>query len=90
MSKVSYAFCIHMQALSAANIVKKMKLKFTKAWLSFLRLPLPLDVYKEVRLIYTALRIVFHVVPLKINGLATLLSLKFNWLDAIDIPVLFL
>ncbi|XP_050363990.1 protein NUCLEOLAR COMPLEX ASSOCIATED 4 isoform X1 [Argentina anserina] len=35
-------------ALSAANIVKKMKLKFTKAWLSFLRLPLPLDVYKEV------------------------------------------
>ncbi|PRQ25192.1 putative nucleolar complex protein [Rosa chinensis] len=36
------------KALSAANIVKKMKLKFTKAWLSFLRLPLPLDVYKEV------------------------------------------
>ncbi|KAL6211100.1 hypothetical protein ACLB2K_016328 [Fragaria x ananassa] len=35
-------------ALSAANIVKKMKLKFTEAWLSFLRLPLPLDVYKEV------------------------------------------
>ncbi|XP_050363992.1 protein NUCLEOLAR COMPLEX ASSOCIATED 4 isoform X2 [Argentina anserina] len=35
-------------ALSAANIVKKMKLKFTKAWLSFLRLPLPLDVYKEL------------------------------------------
>lgn len=25
-----------------------MKLKFTKAWISFLRLPLPLDVYKEV------------------------------------------
>lgn len=36
------------KALSPANIVKKMKLKFTKAWLSFLRLPLPLDVYKEV------------------------------------------
>ncbi|XP_057725219.1 protein NUCLEOLAR COMPLEX ASSOCIATED 4-like [Arachis stenosperma] len=34
--------------LSAAKIAKKMKLKFTQAWLSFLRLPLPLDVYKEV------------------------------------------
>ncbi|OAY52225.1 protein NUCLEOLAR COMPLEX ASSOCIATED 4 [Manihot esculenta] len=34
--------------LSAANISKKMKLKFTKAWISFLRLPLPVDVYKEV------------------------------------------
>ncbi|XP_015931566.1 protein NUCLEOLAR COMPLEX ASSOCIATED 4 [Arachis duranensis] len=34
--------------LSAAKITKKMKLKFTQAWLSFLRLPLPLDVYKEV------------------------------------------
>ncbi|KDP35542.1 hypothetical protein JCGZ_08980 [Jatropha curcas] len=33
--------------LSAANISKKMKLKFTKAWISFLRLPLPVDVYKE-------------------------------------------
>ncbi|KAM1345881.1 hypothetical protein FF1_035208 [Malus domestica] len=36
------------KVLSAANIAKKMKLKFTKAWLSFLRLPLPVDVYKEV------------------------------------------
>ncbi|KAK9286414.1 hypothetical protein L1049_014810 [Liquidambar formosana] len=35
-------------ALSAVNIAKKIKLKFTKAWISFLRLPLPLDVYKEV------------------------------------------
>ncbi|KAL1308189.1 hypothetical protein AAHE18_17G088100 [Arachis hypogaea] len=34
--------------LFAAKIAKKMKLKFTQAWLSFLRLPLPLDVYKEV------------------------------------------
>ncbi|PSS08232.1 Nucleolar complex protein [Actinidia chinensis var. chinensis] len=34
--------------LSAANIAKKIKIKFTKAWASFLRLPLPLDVYKEV------------------------------------------
>ncbi|KAJ4846639.1 hypothetical protein Tsubulata_014653 [Turnera subulata] len=33
---------------SVANFTKKMKLKFTKAWLSFLRLPLPVDVYKEV------------------------------------------
>ena len=52
-----------MQALSAANIVKKMKLKFTKAWLSFLRLPLPLDVYKEVR--YVIFPVVMY--PLKIN-----------------------
>ncbi|CAL5354830.1 unnamed protein product [Camellia sinensis] len=34
--------------LSAVNIAKKMKLKFTKAWISFLRLPLPVDLYKEV------------------------------------------
>ncbi|KAL7601294.1 protein NUCLEOLAR COMPLEX ASSOCIATED 4 [Lactuca sativa] len=33
---------------SSANISKKMKLKFSKAWMSFLRLPLPIDVYKEV------------------------------------------
>ncbi|KAJ6904553.1 hypothetical protein NC652_022538 [Populus alba x Populus x berolinensis] len=33
--------------LSAGNYAKKMKLKFTKAWISFLRLPLPIDVYKE-------------------------------------------
>ncbi|XP_052191931.1 protein NUCLEOLAR COMPLEX ASSOCIATED 4 isoform X2 [Diospyros lotus] len=36
--------------LSAANVAKKIKVKFTKAWISFLRLPLPLDVYKEVLL----------------------------------------
>ncbi|XP_021278974.1 nucleolar complex protein 4 homolog [Herrania umbratica] len=34
--------------LSPATIAKKMKLKFTKAWISFLRLPLPIDIYKEV------------------------------------------
>ncbi|XP_010266227.1 PREDICTED: nucleolar complex protein 4 homolog isoform X2 [Nelumbo nucifera] len=34
--------------LSTSSITKKMKLKFTKAWMSFLRLPLPVDVYKEV------------------------------------------
>ncbi|XWS54451.1 hypothetical protein CRYUN_Cryun10bG0090300 [Craigia yunnanensis] len=34
--------------LSRATIAKKMKLKFTKAWISFLRLPIPIDVYKEV------------------------------------------
>ncbi|KAI9102131.1 hypothetical protein K1719_023641 [Acacia pycnantha] len=33
---------------SADAIAKKMKSKFTKAWISYLRLPLPLDVYKEV------------------------------------------
>ncbi|GMP93477.1 hypothetical protein CsSME_00043287 [Camellia sinensis var. sinensis] len=36
------------KVLSAVNIAKKMKLKFTKAWISFLRLPLPVDLYKEV------------------------------------------
>jgi U3 small nucleolar RNA-associated protein 19 len=35
---------------STTHIKKKIKLKFTKAWLSFLKLPLPLDVYKEVKL----------------------------------------
>ncbi|KAK9756306.1 hypothetical protein RND81_01G088000 [Saponaria officinalis] len=34
--------------LSLSRISKKMKLKFTKAWMTFLRLPLPLEVYKEV------------------------------------------
>lgn len=34
--------------LSPAAMAKKMKLKFTKAWISFLRLPIPIDVYKEV------------------------------------------
>ncbi|KAK8568372.1 hypothetical protein V6N13_106296 [Hibiscus sabdariffa] len=34
--------------LSPATIAKKMKLKFTKAWISFLRLPIPINVYKEV------------------------------------------
>ncbi|KAL6963581.1 Maturation and nuclear export of 40S ribosomal subunits interacting protein [Sarracenia purpurea var. burkii] len=37
-----------INVFSAANIAKKMKIKFTKAWISLLRLPLPLDVYKEV------------------------------------------
>ncbi|KAG1355297.1 putative nucleolar complex protein 4 [Cocos nucifera] len=31
-----------------SRITKKVKLKFTKAWISFLKLELPLDVYKEV------------------------------------------
>ncbi|KAI8533278.1 hypothetical protein RHMOL_Rhmol11G0285300 [Rhododendron molle] len=34
--------------MSVAIIAKKMKMKFTKAWISLLRSPLPLDVYKEV------------------------------------------
>ncbi|XP_028792765.1 nucleolar complex protein 4 homolog isoform X1 [Neltuma alba] len=33
---------------SAGTIAKKMKSKFSKAWISYLRLPLPLAVYKEV------------------------------------------
>uniref|UniRef100_J3M0S6 CCAAT-binding factor domain-containing protein n=1 Tax=Oryza brachyantha TaxID=4533 RepID=J3M0S6_ORYBR len=33
---------------SATYINKKLKSKLTKAWISFLKLPLPLDVYKEV------------------------------------------
>lgn len=39
------------QDVSLVIVSKKMKLKFTKAWMSFLRLPLPLEVYKEVRLL---------------------------------------
>lgn len=34
--------------LSTTILSKKMRLKYTKAWLSFLRLPLPIDLYKEV------------------------------------------
>ncbi|KAI3736476.1 hypothetical protein L6452_16018 [Arctium lappa] len=33
---------------SSVNISKKMKLKLSKAWMAFLGLPLPIDVYKEV------------------------------------------
>ncbi|CAA6655845.1 unnamed protein product [Spirodela intermedia] len=33
---------------SSTHITKKFKAKFTKAWISFLKLPLSLDVYKEV------------------------------------------
>lgn len=33
---------------SLSTLSRKMKLKFTKAWMSFLRLPLSLEVYKEV------------------------------------------
>nr|GEW23683.1 nucleolar complex protein 4 homolog B [Tanacetum cinerariifolium] len=33
---------------SPAKVSKKMKMKFSKAWMSFLALPLPIDVYKEV------------------------------------------
>ncbi|KAJ8511979.1 hypothetical protein OPV22_002413 [Ensete ventricosum] len=33
---------------SSSHIAKKIKLKFAKAWISFLKLPLPVDVYKEV------------------------------------------
>ncbi|KAL5166133.1 hypothetical protein HKD37_18G051150 [Glycine soja] len=36
------------EVLSAAKVAKKMKLKFTKEWIAYLRLPLPIDVYKEI------------------------------------------
>ncbi|KAK4747717.1 hypothetical protein SAY87_014303 [Trapa incisa] len=48
------------KVLSAASVSKKIKLKFTKAWLSFLRLPLPLDVYKEV-LVYLHKDVIPHL-----------------------------
>ncbi|KAL6509125.1 hypothetical protein OROGR_023232 [Orobanche gracilis] len=35
------------KVLSSEDISKRLKLKFSKAWISFLELPLPLDVYKE-------------------------------------------
>ncbi|KAM3217778.1 hypothetical protein P3L10_027221 [Capsicum annuum] len=38
----------NIKVLSPANIAKNMKLRFTKAWISFLGLPLPVDLYKEV------------------------------------------
>ncbi|XP_021853878.1 protein NUCLEOLAR COMPLEX ASSOCIATED 4 [Spinacia oleracea] len=37
--------------VSLGKVSKRMKPKFTKAWMSFLRLPLPLEVYKEVLII---------------------------------------
>ncbi|KAF0894507.1 hypothetical protein E2562_039433 [Oryza meyeriana var. granulata] len=36
------------EGCSATYINKKLKSMFSKAWISFLKLPLPLDVYKEV------------------------------------------
>lgn len=50
-------WCI--QVLSPATIAKKMKLKFTKAWISFLRLPIPIDVYKEVNTTAVLLSLIF-------------------------------
>ncbi|XP_044488944.1 protein NUCLEOLAR COMPLEX ASSOCIATED 4-like [Mangifera indica] len=35
------------EVLSAATISKKMKLKFTEAWISFLRLHLPIEIYRQ-------------------------------------------
>uniref|UniRef100_A0A803LGS8 CCAAT-binding factor domain-containing protein n=1 Tax=Chenopodium quinoa TaxID=63459 RepID=A0A803LGS8_CHEQI len=46
LKSLSAMFLVNDVPLSSVS--KKMKLKFTKAWMSFLRLPLPLDVYKEV------------------------------------------
>lgn len=44
------SFYVHVQVLSAATISKKMKLKFTEAWISFLRLHLPIEIYRQVNL----------------------------------------
>lgn len=53
------AFVYQFQVPSSAMISKKMKLKFSKAWMAFLTLPLPLDVYKEV--LCTDLVIIVHI-----------------------------
>ncbi|KAG6403673.1 hypothetical protein SASPL_135901 [Salvia splendens] len=55
------------KVLSSKNVAKKMKLKFTKSWISFLSLPLPLDVYKEVRLSSCNTSPICHFSPLKPN-----------------------
>lgn len=45
--EVLLRYCL-LQVPTIANVAKKIKLKFTKVWMCFLSLPLPLDVYKEV------------------------------------------
>ncbi|KAL5789034.1 hypothetical protein ACOSP7_005983 [Xanthoceras sorbifolium] len=57
--------------LSADTIVRKMKLKFTKAWLAFLRLPLPIDIYKEVLVILHQTVIPFLSNPLMLCDFLT-------------------
>ncbi|XP_031112383.1 nucleolar complex protein 4 homolog [Ipomoea triloba] len=47
-SKIGKAESSSDKVLPSLKVAKKMKLKFTKAWISFLKIPLPLDVYKEV------------------------------------------
>ncbi|KAI9181081.1 hypothetical protein LWI28_011249 [Acer negundo] len=57
--------------LSADTIVRKMKLKFTKAWIAFLRLPLPIDLYKEVLVIMHQAVIPFLSNPLMLCDFLT-------------------
>ncbi|KAK3195274.1 hypothetical protein Dsin_026584 [Dipteronia sinensis] len=57
--------------LSADTIVRKMKLKFTKAWIAFLRLPLPIDIYKEVLVIMHQAVIPFLSNPLMLCDFLT-------------------
>ncbi|XP_056162915.1 uncharacterized protein LOC115681562 isoform X2 [Syzygium oleosum] len=48
VKSMNLLYILLVNVLSATKIAKKIELKCTKAWISFLRLPLPLDVYKEV------------------------------------------
>ncbi|KAK3205704.1 hypothetical protein Dsin_019750 [Dipteronia sinensis] len=57
--------------LSPDTIVRKMKLKFTKAWIAFLRLPLPMDIYKEVLVIMHQAVIPFLSNPLMLCDFLT-------------------
>ncbi|VFQ95872.1 unnamed protein product [Cuscuta campestris] len=47
-SKLGKAKSSSDTVLPSVKVAKKMKQKFTKAWISFLKMPLPVDVYKEV------------------------------------------
>ncbi|KAI9194209.1 hypothetical protein LWI28_003973 [Acer negundo] len=59
------------KVLSTDTIVRKMKLKFTKAWIAFLRLPLPIDIYKEVLVIMHQAVIPFLSNPLMLCDFLT-------------------
>ncbi|XP_056162926.1 uncharacterized protein LOC115681562 isoform X5 [Syzygium oleosum] len=48
VKSMNLLYILLVNVLSATKIAKKIELKCTKAWISFLRLPLPLDVYKEL------------------------------------------
>ncbi|KAK0580806.1 hypothetical protein LWI29_006454 [Acer saccharum] len=56
---------------SGSGIVKRMKMKFTKAWIAFLRLPLPIDIYREVLVIMHQAVIPFLSNPLMLCDFLT-------------------